>query len=82
MPMNDPEPPLPRDHYSETEAAKALGITLQRLHELLDEHIFNDGPSRPASIELNPTDLLLLSYWQKNAKRRHGQVLQMPRRKR
>jgi hypothetical protein len=70
------------DQYSEAEAAETLGITLARLHELLDEHIFNEGTPRPSAIEFTSSDLLLLNYWQKNSRvPRNNQVLQMPRKK-
>jgi prophage maintenance system killer protein len=72
----------PQDTYSETEAAAALGITVARLHELLDKHIFTEGNKRPKSIEFTASDLLLLSYWNQDSK--HGptrEVIQMPRRK-
>lgn len=70
------------DHHSEAEAAELLGITVSRLHQLLDEHIFNDGRNRPPAIELNSTDLVLLRYWHKNPDRPQDcRVLQMPRRK-
>jgi hypothetical protein len=49
--------------YSEHEAARWLGITLTRLHELLDQNIFNDGSRRPQNLQFNNGDLLLLSYW-------------------
>ncbi len=67
------------DQYSEAEAADMLGITVSRLHELLDEHVFNEGSRRPASIEFTTSDLLLLNYWQKNPPApRRNRVLQMP----
>jgi hypothetical protein len=71
------------DHvYSEAEAAAALGITVSRLHELLDEYIFNQGSPRPPSIEFTSSDLLLLNYWHKNSSTpRDRRVLQMPRKK-
>jgi hypothetical protein len=69
------------DQYSEREAAEILGITISRLHELLDEHVFNEGSRRPASIEFASSDLLLLNYWQKNSSSREGRVLQMPNKK-
>jgi hypothetical protein len=54
---------LPKDSYTEAEAAAALGVTVARLHQLLDEHIFTDGARRPRAIEFTSSDLLLLSYW-------------------
>ena len=48
--------------YNEAQAAAALGITVGRLHQLLDKHIFPEG-SRPANIEFTASDLILLRYW-------------------
>jgi len=56
-----------KDYYSETEAARALGITIARLHQLLDRYVFNVGTSRPPNIEFASSDLLLLSYWNKES---------------
>jgi len=71
-----------KEFYSEAEAAAALGITVARLHQLLDEHIFTDGHPRPNSIEFTASDLLLLSYWNKDAKRAAShEVIPMPKRK-
>lgn len=61
---------VPKEYYSEIEAARSLGITLARLHQLLDQHIFNDGSRRPAHLSFNSGDLLLLSYWNKEDARR------------
>ena len=55
------------DYFSETEAAQALGITLARLHYLLDHHVFNDGSRRPPNIEFTSIELTLLSYWSKES---------------
>ncbi len=70
------------DQYNEEEAAERLGITVGRLHQLLDEHVFNEGSRRPSSIEFTSSDLLLLNYWQKNPRvpKKH-QLLQMPSKK-
>ncbi len=52
------------DHsYTETEAAEQLGISLQRLYELLDDHIFIDSSSRPAHLIFDDTELLILAFW-------------------
>jgi hypothetical protein len=67
------------DLYSEQDAADALGISLVRLHELLDQHIFNDGKPRPAGLNFTNAELLLLSYWQRTEL--NTKVLRMPRRK-
>ncbi len=71
----------PKELYSETEAAAALGITLGRLHELLDEYIFTNGTRRPQSIQFTASDLLLLSYWSTDSKRPpSSEVITMPKR--
>jgi hypothetical protein len=56
-----------KDYYSEAEAAHALGITIARLHQLLDRYIFNVGSRRPPNIEFTTSELLLLSYWSKDS---------------
>jgi hypothetical protein len=71
---NVPEP----EYYSETEAAKLLGITIERLHRLLDENIFNDGTTRPANLQLRYADLVLLAFWERGTA--HPKVIRMPRR--
>jgi hypothetical protein len=53
------------DSYSEAEAARALEISIARLHQLLDEYIFNEGRYRPADLEFNGSDLVVLAYWNK-----------------
>lgn len=52
-----------KEHFTEAEAALELGISVARLHLLLDTNVFNDGSPRPPSIELTSSDLLLLNYW-------------------
>ena len=37
--------------YDEKEAAAALGITVSRLHEVLDQHIFTAGNPRPQALQ-------------------------------
>ena len=69
-----------KDSYSEQEAAGALGISLSRLHLLLDEHVFNDGGTRPRDIELTSSDLLLLQFW--NRATASEKVVAMPKRAR
>ncbi len=72
-----------KEHFSEAEAAAALGISITRLHELLDAYIFTQGNKRPEWLEFNSNDLLLLNYWNKSEKSPPAarRVLQMPRRK-
>jgi hypothetical protein len=56
-----------KDHYSEAEAARVLGISIARLHQLLDQYVFNVGSVRPPDIEFTSSELLLLSYWSKES---------------
>ena len=58
---------VPKELSTESEAASALGISMARLHELLDQHIFNEGSKRPPGLQFNAGDLLLLAYWNKEA---------------
>ncbi len=67
----------PREHYSEIEAARELGISLARLHLLLDANVFNDGMPRPPDIELTAADLLLLKYWDRTLPEQ--KVVHMPK---
>ena len=67
--------------YSEAEAAATLGITIARLHELLDEHIFTNGNVRPRSINFTPNDLLLLGYWCSGQRTTSSEVITMPKRR-
>ena len=70
-----------KELYSEAEAAAALGITITRLHELLDQYIFTNGNSRPAAIQFAASDLLLLNYWSHDSKRPvSAEVITMPKR--
>jgi hypothetical protein len=70
-----------KELYSESEAAAALGITVGRLHELLDEYIFTNGNSRPQSLQFTSSDLLLLSYWSGDSKRPpSSELITMPKR--
>jgi hypothetical protein len=52
-----------KDSYTETEAAMELKISVERLHNLLDRKLFNDGSSRPATVCFQSTDLILLRFW-------------------
>lgn len=64
--------------YSESDAAMALGVSIARLHMLLDAHIFNDGSQRPAALTFTGSDLALLEFWQKSTP--NAKVIRMPRR--
>ncbi len=68
---------LAQDSLSESQAAQRLGITIDALYKLLDEHIFNNGTPRPEGIHFTHADLLMLSYW---CEPRSGKVLRMPKR--
>ena len=66
--------------YTEAEAALILGISLSRLRNLLDEHIFNDGSHRPEELQLQASDLVLLRFWDRGTP--NPKILRMPRRSR
>ncbi len=70
----------PKDSYTETEAAAILGVTVARLHQLLDQHIFTNGDRRPPSVEFTSSDLLLLSYWNSSTESLPPEVIRMPHR--
>ena len=72
---------LVQDSINEHQAAQWLGISLETLHRLLDEHIFNNGTPRPAEVFFTQSDLLLLSYWCDKPTRKNQKVLSMPRRR-
>lgn len=52
-----------KQYYSETEAAHALCISLESLHETLDAHIFSREHPRPEILEFTHAELLLISVW-------------------
>ena len=69
-----------KELYSEAEAAAALGISVTRLHQLLDQYIFTNGNLRPDAIQFTASDLLLLSYWSNDSKRTvTHEVITMPK---
>lgn len=76
--MTRPLKPL-KEFYTEAEAANYLNLSLSELHHLLDEHIFNDGNSRPDELTFCEADLVLLGFWNKT--RENPKVLRMPRRR-
>ena len=51
------------DLYSEQEVAGRLGISVSRLYDLLDRHIFNDGTARPEALTFTHAELVLLEFW-------------------
>ena len=72
---------LPKNQlFSEAEAAANLGITLARLHQLLDEHIFTSDTPRPQCIQFTASDLLLLGYWCSGPRALTSEVITMPKR--
>ena len=66
------------DDYTETEAAGILGISIDRLHRLLDDNIFNDGTPRPPELKLRSADLILLEFWDRSTG--NPKIIRMPRR--
>jgi hypothetical protein len=56
-----------KDFYTEAEAAHMLGISIARLHQLLEQYVFNVGTPRPSNIEFTSSELVLLSYWNKES---------------
>jgi hypothetical protein len=69
-----------KSQYTEAEAAAALGVTVARLHEVLDQNIFTNGLPRPSALQFTSEDLLLLEYWCGTPKVKH-EVITMPARK-
>jgi len=69
---------LQQESYTEVEAANTLGISVARLHLLLDENIFNDGSLRPQSLTFRPSDLVLLGFWHRTSP--NPKVVRMPNR--
>ncbi|MGA2370220.1 MAG: hypothetical protein ACLP3R_05400 [Candidatus Korobacteraceae bacterium] len=68
--------------YSEVETAAAVGISIARLHALLDKYVFTGQHRRPEPIEFTSSDLLLLSYWNTCSSPATGDnVIAMPQRK-
>jgi hypothetical protein len=67
-----------KEFYTEAEAAEVLGISVPRLHMLLDAHIFNDGSARPGDLTFTSADLTLLGFWQRTTP--NPKVVRMPRR--
>ena len=65
-----------KEFYTEVESAASLGISLQRLHELLDAHIFNDGSARPTGLTFRASDLVLLKFWDRGPDDR--KIIRMP----
>ncbi len=66
------------EFFTEQEAADLLGITIERLHFLLDENVFNDGSRRPRDLELHRSDIVLLQFWDRSTE--NPKIVRMPRR--
>jgi hypothetical protein len=64
--------------YTEQEVASLLEISIPRLYELLDKHIFNDGSRRPANLTFTNAELVLLGFWQRSQPK--GKLVRMPKR--
>jgi hypothetical protein len=67
-----------KEFYSEAEAAEALGISIDRLHLLLKENVFNDGSHRPEQLTFRATDLILMEFWDRTLA--DNKVVRMPKR--
>ena len=67
-----------KDVWDEIEASHALGISLPRLHSLLDEHVFTIAHPRPAGCTFRSSDLVLLEFWLRSEP--NPKVVRMPRR--
>jgi hypothetical protein len=67
-----------KESYSEAEAAEVLGISIDRLHLLLKENIFNDGSPKPQQLSFRATDLILLEFWDRTLP--DNKVVRMPKR--
>jgi hypothetical protein len=65
-----------KQYYSEADAAHTLCISIEALHEILDQHVFNPEHPRPAVLEFTHAELLLLSVWAKPERGRN--VVSMP----
>lgn len=66
-----------KEFFTEAEAAMELKISVDRLHNLLDRKLFNDGSSRPESVSFQSTDLILLRFW---LEQDQPKLIQMPAR--
>lgn len=52
-------------NFTEVEVAQQLGISVERLHHLLDLNVFNDGGEKPERINFRPQDLVMIGIWHK-----------------
>jgi hypothetical protein len=77
--MSQPDAPgAVSEEYTEAQASQLLNISISRLHLLLDTHVFNDGTARPEQLSFRPSDLALLSFWNRTTP--NPKVVRMPRR--
>ena len=67
-----------KEYYTEAEAAQTLNISLNRLRQLLDEHVFNDGNPRPEQLCFRLADIILLEFWDRSTP--NPKIVRMPRR--
>ncbi len=67
-----------KEYYTELEAAQTLNISLLRLRQLLDEHVFNDGKPRPDQLTFRLSDIVLLEFWDRCTP--NPKIVRMPRR--
>jgi hypothetical protein len=64
-----------KDCYTAAEAAAELNISVERLNNLLDRKLFNDGSGRPETLSFQSTDLILLRFW---LEQDQPKLIQMP----
>jgi len=67
-----------RELYTEEEVTALLGISRERLYQLLDRHFFNDGSGRPKELTFTNSELVLLDFWRDSEP--NPKILRMPRR--
>ena len=67
-----------KDDWDEIEASQSLGISLPRLHSLLDEHVCTVAHPRPEGCTIRSSDLELLEFWLRSEP--NPKVVRMPRR--
>lgn len=68
-----------KEFYSEMEAAEVLGMSMERLHLLLNENVFNDGSAKPQQLTFRATDLILIEFWDRTLA--DNKVVRMPKRR-
>jgi hypothetical protein len=68
--MNAPKPEPAKSYYSESEAAEALGITVEQLRMLIRAHIVDQEEDliNVPRTSFHPSDLLLLRFLSGQAK--------------